>query len=144
MDTTTDSRMHDLSAYTPYANPPGYPEGKVIGALDRSAVGAAVTELRASGVSATRVTVATTDDVTGLEAHLTRGGLAGTLGRFVFSLGGELDAMKWIRQELARDRVLIFVTVEGNDARNQVRDIVHHHGSHGLKYFGRWTITSLA
>jgi hypothetical protein len=117
-------------------------EGKVIGALDPSAVEAATAGLVAAGFPADHIEVVTADDLETLEAPLDRPGLAGLASRFVLSLGDDLDEIEQLRQELADGSHVIGVPVEGDDATQRVRDILRGHGARGITHFGRWTITT--
>lgn len=121
---------------------PGSPEGKVIAAVAPSAVDAAMTALEAAGFAADQIDLVTPADLEHLESPLDRPGFGGLVGRFVLSLGDDLDEIEAMREELAAGDVLIGVQVEGHEAVLQVRDILLEHGGHGIIHFGRWTITT--
>jgi hypothetical protein len=116
--------------------------GKVAGALDPTAVDTVTAALTTAGFDADQIEVAA-EDIEGLQTPLNRAGLAGFIGRFLLSIGDDLEELERARQELAAGHTVIMVTVAGDDERGHVRDILRDHGGHGIRYFGNWTITSL-
>jgi hypothetical protein len=122
---------------------PRYPEGKVVGALEPAAVGAATEALIAAGLAADQIGVTTAADVEGLERPMVHSGLAGLVGRLLLSTGADLEVMEEARQELLAGHALVSVPVEGDEVMHRVRDILRDHGGHSIQFFGRWTITSL-
>jgi hypothetical protein len=131
------------STSAPSAKHEGQPTGSVIGALDAEAVDVVTAALTAAGFPDDQITVVSAGDVEGMETPLNRSGLRGLVGRFVLSLGDDLDDLEQMRQELAAGHVLVFVPVEGDDERLRVRDILRDHGGHSIRHYGHWTITSL-
>jgi hypothetical protein len=120
----------------------GSPEGMVIGAFAPDAVESVTAALVAAGFAADQIDVMTADDLQDLDAPIDRPGLAGALGRFLLSLGDDLDELEKARQELANGHVLIGVPAMGSDIIHRVRDVMRDNGGHGITHFGRWAITT--
>jgi hypothetical protein len=121
----------------------GNAKGSVFGAVDAKAVDNVAAALTAAGYGNDQVEVVHASDVEGMETPLNRAGLRGLVGRFVLSLGDDLDQLEQIRQELAAGHVLVMVNVEKDEDRMRVRDILREHGGHSIRHYGHWTITSL-
>jgi hypothetical protein len=120
----------------------GSPEGMIIGAFAPDAVASVTAALVAAGFAADQVEVMTAADLERLESQIDRRGLGGALGRFLLSLGDDLDELEKARQELASGHVLIGVPAMGSDTIHHVRDVMRDNGGHGITHFGRWAITT--
>ena len=123
---------------------PGSPEGKVIGAVNPSAVETVTSALAEAGFLADQIDIVTSDDVDELEIPINRPGFSGLINRFLFSMGDDLDEIERARQELTAGHVLVGVPVSGDEAMHRAGKIMRDSGSHWVTHFGRWTITSLA
>jgi len=119
----------------------GSPEGKIIGAFEPAAIDKLIPALVENGFAEDTIDVVTPDDIPHLNAPIDRQGFTGTIARFVFSLGDELNELEQMRNELASGHVLVGVPVEGEEATQRVRTIMREQGGHGIVSFGRWTIT---
>lgn len=119
----------------------GPPDGKVIAAVAPEKKDALVAALAAAGYDGGRIDVVTNEDLNELDSPIDRSGLPGLVHRFLFSLGGELDEIEKMRQELAGGHVLIGVPVESEEAARSTAAIMRDNGGHGISHFGRWTIT---
>ncbi len=120
-----------------------YPVGKVVGALQPGSVEAVTAALADAGFAADQIEVVTAATVTGLLTPLDRTGPPGFVGRFLLSMGDDLDELETARQELDDGHTLIFVPIPGAEARQRARDVLRDHGGHAIRYFGHWTITPL-
>jgi hypothetical protein len=121
---------------------PGSPQGKVIGAVEPVQVEATTAALVAAGFPAVQIDVVTADALAEIEAPLDRPGIGGLVGRFLLSMGDDLDELERFRDELEVGHVLVGVPAQGDEAVHRVRDILREHGGHGIVYYGRWTITT--
>ncbi len=118
------------------------PEGMVIGAFAPDAVELVTAALVAAGFAADQVDLMTADDLQNLDTPINRPGLTGSLGRFLLSLGDDLDELEKARQELASGHVLVGVPAMGSESIHRARDAMREHGGHGITHFGRWAITT--
>jgi hypothetical protein len=114
----------------------------VIGAFAPDAVELVTAALVAAGFAADQVDLMTADDLQNLDTPINRPGLTGSLGRFLLSLGDDLDELEKARQELASGHVLVGVPAMGSESIHRVRDAMREHGGHGITHFGRWAITT--
>jgi hypothetical protein len=115
----------------------------VVGAMDAEAVSLVTAALTEAGFAEDQIQIMTAADVEGMESPLDRTGIRGLVGRFLLSLGDDLDEVEQMRQELAAGHVLVFVPVEGDEERERVRGIFRDHGGHSIRHYGHWTITPL-
>jgi hypothetical protein len=122
---------------------PGSPEGKVIGAVNPSAIETVTAALVAAGFATDQIDVVTSDEIDELDIPINRPGLTGLVNRFLFSMGDELDEIERARQELAAGQVLVGVPVGSDEAMHRAGKIMRDNGSHWVTHFGRSTITSL-
>ena len=120
----------------------GSPEGMVIGAFAPDAVESVTAALVAAGFAADQIDVMTADDLQNLAARIDRPGPVGALGRFLLSLGDDLDELEKARQELASGHVLIGVPAMGSEIIHRVRDVMRDNGGHSIIHYGRWAITT--
>jgi hypothetical protein len=120
----------------------GSPEGMVIGAFAPDAVESVTAALVAAGFAAEQIDVMTADDLQNLAARIDRPGPVGALGRFLLSLGDDLDELEMARQELASGHVLIGVPAMGSEIIHRVRDVMRDNGGHSIIHYGRWAITT--
>ena len=120
-----------------------YPEGRVIGALAPTVVESVTVAVTTAKIPADQIDVITAADTEGPLTPLNRAGVAGFAGRFLLSLGDDLDELERAGQELAFGHVIVTVPVEGEDELHRVYAVLRDHGGHALTHFGRWTITSL-
>jgi hypothetical protein len=121
----------------------GPPDGKVIAAVAPEKKDALVAALAAAGYDGDRVDVVTSEDLEDLDSPIDRKGLPGLVHRFIFSLGGELDEIEKMRQELAGGHILVGVPVDSEDAARSTAAVMRANGGHAIAHFGRWTITDL-
>jgi hypothetical protein len=136
---------HDPQDRTPPAPGPGrrpFPLHKVAAAIaptDRDGVVAALEE---AGFARDRIEVVTSEDVSDLDEPIGGSGIRGFLTRFSLSLGDELDEIEQARRELTYGHALILVMVDGMAEQDRAHAVLHEHGGHAMRYFGRWAITS--
>jgi hypothetical protein len=119
----------------------GSPEGKIIGAFEPSALDGLIPALVEAGFAEDQIDVVTAEDIPHLDAPIDRHGFTGTIARFFFSLGDELDELEQMRYELRSGHILVGVPVHGDEAVQSVRVIMRERGGHGIVSFGRWTVT---
>ena len=122
----------------------GSPEGKVVGALEPTAVDGLVAALEAAGFPAAQIDVITADELDDLDSPREQTGIGGLVERFLFSVGNDLTEIERMRTELADGHVLVGVAVTDEAMTHRVRDLMREHGGHGITHFGRWTIRSFA
>jgi hypothetical protein len=136
---------HDPQARTPPAPGPGrrpFPLHKVAAAIapaDRDGVIAALEE---AGFARDRIEVVTAEDVSDLDEPIGGSGIRGFLTRFSLSLGDELDEIEQARRELSYGHALVLVMVDGMAEQERAHTVLHEHGGHAMRYFGRWAITT--
>jgi hypothetical protein len=142
----TEAQMdNDPQDRTPPAPGPGrrpFPLHKVAAAIaptDRDGVVAALEE---AGFARDRIEVVTSEDVSDLDEPIGGSGIRGFLTRFSLSLGDELDEIEQARRELTYGHALILVMVDGMAEQDRAHAVLHEHGGHAMRYFGRWAITS--
>jgi hypothetical protein len=121
---------------------PQYPLHKVVAAVARTETDRVVTALVDADFAREQIEVVTPDEVSGLDQPVGGSGIRGFLTRFNLSLGDDLDEVDLARQELTYGDALIMVLVHDNTERDRARVVLHEHGGHAMRYFGRWTITS--
>ena len=97
--------------------------------------------LVAAGVAEDQVDIVTPEDAPHFDASIDRQGFTGTLTRFIFSLGDDLDELEQLRAELRSGSVLVGVPVQGEAAIQHIHLIMREQGGHSIVSFGRWTIT---
>jgi len=119
----------------------GSPEGKIVGAFEPSVLGTLISALVEAGFAEDTIDVVTAEDIPQLDAPIDRQGFAGTIARFFFSLGDELNELEQMREELRSGHILVGVPVHGEDATRRVRALMREQGGHGIVSFGRWTVT---
>jgi hypothetical protein len=119
-----------------------YPLHKIVAAVARDQADTVATALADAGFAQDRVEVVTADDVSGLDQPVGGSGIRGFLTRFNLSLGDDLDEIDIAREELTYGDALIMVLVHDNAERDRARAVLHEHGGHAMRYFGRWAITS--
>jgi hypothetical protein len=142
----TEAQMdNDPQDRTPPAPGPGrrpFPLHKVAAAIaptDRDGVVAALEE---AGFARDRIEVVTSEDVSDLDEPIGGSGIRGFLTRFSLSLGDELDEIEQARRELTYGHALVLVMVDGMAEQERAHAVLHEHGGHAMRYFGRWAITS--
>jgi hypothetical protein len=121
-----------------------YPEGKVAGIMSASDVDAATAALREAGFAASQVETITAADIAGIETPIERGGLPGIIETFLLSLGDHIGELERMRRALEGGRTVVAVIVDGDDAKQRAAGILKDHGSDRVKYFGKWSIETLA
>jgi hypothetical protein len=137
-----DNEPHDRK---PRAHGPGgrpYPLHKVAAAMPRDMTDGVVTALEEAGFARDRIEVVTGEDVSDLDQPIGGLGIRGFLTRFSLSLGDDLDEIEQARSELTYGHALVLVMVDGMDEQQRAHDVLHEHGGHSIRYFGRWAITS--
>ena len=130
---------------TPPARGPGhgpFPLHKVAAAIDRNQKDVVVAALTDAGFAPDRIEVVTAEDVSDLDEPIGGSGIRGFLRRFSLSLGDELDEIEQARQELTYGHALVLVMVNGMAEQDRAHALLHEHGGHAMRYFGRWAITS--
>jgi len=115
---------------------------KVAAAIPRDTTDGVVTALEDAGFSRDRIEVVTAEDVSDLDEPVGGSGVRGFLTRFSLSLGDNLDEINRARQELAFGHALVLVMVDGMAEQDRAHAVLHEHGGHAMRYFGRWAITS--
>jgi hypothetical protein len=119
-----------------------YPLHKVAAALAREQTDGVVAALTDAGFAPDRIEVVTADDVPGLDEPIGGSGIRGFLTRFSLSLGDDLDEFEQARQELKFGHALVLVMVDGMTEQERAHTVLHEHGGHAMRYFGRWAITT--
>jgi hypothetical protein len=121
-----------------------YPEGKVAGVVDAADVDAAIAALREAGLAADRIELITAADVKDIQTPIEKGGLPGLIDAFLLSLGDHIPELERMRRDLEAGRTIVTVSVDDDATKRQAAGILEDHGSHRVKYFGRWTVETLA
>lgn len=121
----------------------GPPDGKVIGAIEPTAVGVVIVALAGAGFPADQIDVVTAADLETIGGPFEQDGLRGFIERFLLSLGEELTAGEELRRMASAGHTLIGVPVEGDEAMHRAAKVLRDHGAHEVTHFGRWTITTL-
>ena len=119
-----------------------YPLHKVVAAVPRDQTDGVVTALEEAGFARDRIEVVTKEDVPDLDVPIGGTGIRGLLTRFSLSLGDDLDELEQARQELMYGHTLVLVMVDGMAEQERAHAVLHEHGGHAMRYFGRWAITS--
>jgi hypothetical protein len=121
-----------------------YPLHKIVAAVEAGATDGVIAALTDAGFARDRIEIVTSRDVPGLDEPVGGSGLHGFLTRLNLSAGDDLDALDQARRELAHGHALALVSVHDDAERDRVHTILREHGGHAMRYFGRWTITTLA
>jgi hypothetical protein len=119
-----------------------FPLHKVAAAIDRNQTDGVVAALTDAGFASDQIEVVTAEDVSDLDEPIGGSGIRGFLRRFSLSLGDELDEIEQARQELSYGHALILVMVNGMAEQDRAHALLHEHGGHAMRYFGRWATTS--
>jgi hypothetical protein len=119
-----------------------FPQHKVAAALAPDMTAGVVTALEDAGFAPDRIEVVTAADVSDLDEPIGGSGIRGFLTRFSLSLGDELDEIEQARHELTHGHTLILVMVDGMTEQERAHAVLHEHGGHSMRYFGRWAITT--
>ena len=138
-----DNDSHDRK---PPAAGPGrrpFPTHKVAAALTPDMTAGVVTALEDAGFARDRIEVVTAEDVSDLAEPIGGSGIRGFLTRFSLSLGDDLDEIDQARRELTYGHALILVMVHGMAEQDRAHAVLREHGGHSIRYFGRWTVTTL-
>jgi hypothetical protein len=122
---------------------PPYPLHKIVSAVEPAETDGVVGALNDAGFARDRIEIVTAGDVPGLDEPIGGSGLRGFLTRLNLSAGDDLDAIDQARSELLHGHPLVLVSVHDNAERNRAHAILREHGGHAMRYFGRWTITTL-
>ncbi len=120
-----------------------YPLHKLVAALDPSQTTPVLAALGDAGFGGDRIDVVTADEIQGLREPIGGFGLPGLLTRLRLSVGDDLDEVEVMRRELVHGHALVHVLVHGDDEMERARAILHDHGGHAMRYFGRWTIATI-
>ena len=130
---------------TPPAPGPGrrpYPLHKVAAAIAPDMTDGVVAALVDAGFASDRIEVVTSEDVADLDEPIGGSGIRGFLTRFNLSLGDDLDQVEQARRELTYGHALVLVMVDGMAEQERAHAVLHEHGGHSMRYFGRWAITT--
>lgn len=73
-----------------------------------------------------------------------RGGLLGTLGRWLGALGPEAGLARHYRRELARGHALILTRHMSRAAAHDIHERLHGSGGRCMQHYGRFSVTYLA
>ena len=120
-----------------------YPTNRVIGAVDRAALGAVVPELIDAGFAPVGI-LAGEAGLRRLRETAGGGGLAGLLRRLAMSAGGNLDYVRRAEDDLRGGRALVDVEVDNDAQKALARDVLLRHGGHRIVYFAPWALETLA
>jgi hypothetical protein len=137
-----DNDTHDRKPPAPGPGGRPFPQHKVAAALAPDMTAGVVTALEGAGFAPDRIEVVTAADVSDLDEPIGGSGIRGFLTRFSLSLGDELDEIEQARHELSHGHTLILVMVDGMTEQDRAHAILHEHGGHSMRYFGRWTTTT--
>jgi hypothetical protein len=135
-----DNEPQDRKPPAPGPGRRPYPLHKVAAAMPRDMTDGVVSALEDAGFARDRIEVATGEDVSDLDQPIGGSGIRGFLTRFSLSLGDDLDQIEQARSELSYGHALVLVMVDGMAEQQRAHDILHEHGGHSIRYFGRWTI----
>ena len=138
-----DDESRDRTPPAPGRGRPPYPLHKIVAAVARDESDPVVAALTDAGFGRDRIEVITADDGSGLEQPVGGSGIRGFLARFNLSLGDDLDEIDIAREELTYGDALIMVLVRDNLEQDCAHTVLLEHGGHSMRYFGRWTITTL-
>jgi len=114
----------------------------VAAAVDRNETDGVVAALTEAGFPPDRIEVVTAEDVSDLDEPIGGSGIRGFLTRFSLSLGDDLDEIERARQELTYGHALVLVMVDGMAEQDRAHAVLHEHGGHAMRYFGRWAVTT--
>ena len=137
-----DNDSHDRKSPAPGPGRRPFPLHKVAAAIARDMTDGVVTALNDAGFTPDRVEVVTAEDVSDLDEPIGGSGIRGFLTRFSLSLGDDLDEIEQARRELTYGHALVLVMVDGMAEQERAHAVLHEHGGHAMRYFGRWAITS--
>ena len=138
-----DNEPRDRTSSAPGRRRPPYPLHKIVAAVARDETDGVINALADAGFARDRIDIVTAEDVPGLDGPVGGSGLRGLLTRLNLSIGGDLDELEQARQELMYGHTLILVLVHGDAEQDQAHAVLRQHGGHAMRYFGRWTITTL-
>lgn len=139
----TNERQERTSHAAGGHQPPPYPLHKVLAAVARAERDGVITELEAAGFARDKIEEFNSEDVPDLDQPVGGTGVGGFLHRLGLATGGDLDGIQEAQRELTYGHTLILVLVDSDAERDRAHAILREHGGHSMKYFGKWTITTL-
>jgi hypothetical protein len=122
---------------------PPYPVHMAAAAVEPAETDRAVAGLGDAGFARDRIYVVNAADVPDRDEPIGGSGVRGILTRFGLSLGDDLDAAQLARGELEAGYALILVEIHGDTEQARAHDVLRRHGGHDMRYYGRWTVTTL-
>lgn len=125
------------------ARRPPHPRHLAAAAVEPAETDGTVAGLGGAGFAHDRIYVVTAQDVPDRDEPIGGSGVHGLLTRFGMSLGDNLDVAHLARRELEAGYALVLVEVHGDAEQAQAHDVLRRHGGHAMRYFGRWTVTTL-
>jgi hypothetical protein len=120
-----------------------YPRHMAAAAVEPAEAEEAVAGLGGAGFARDRIYLVTAEDVPDRDGPIGGAGVRGLLTRFGWSLGDNLDVAHLARRELAAGHTLVMVEIHGDAEQGRAHDVLRRHGGHTMRYFGRWTVTTL-
>jgi hypothetical protein len=137
-----DNDSHDRKTPAPGPGRRPFPTHKVAAAMTPDMIDGVVTALEDAGFARDRIEVVTAEDVSDLDEPIGGSGIRGFLTRFSLSIGDDLDEIEQARRELTYGHALVLVMVDGMAEQERAHAVLHEHGGHAMRYFGRWAITT--
>ena len=119
------------------------PRFKVVAAIEPVETDRVIDELGNSGFARERIDVVTAEDMQAQNEPIGGTGVRGFLTRLGLSLGADLEEYELAGRELASGHSLVMVEAHGDAEQKRAHDVLRQHGGHNMRYFGRWTITTL-
>jgi hypothetical protein len=116
---------------------------QIVAAVERAETDRVIAELGDAGFDSDRIYVITAEDMQALDEQVGGSGLRGFLRRLNLSLGADLDEFEQAERELEYGHALVMVGIQGDEEQDRAYDVLRMRGGHGIRYYGRWTITEL-
>ena len=138
-----DSTGWDASRYYPPDGGLHYRAHSVIATVPPEEVEAAVTEVLGLGIDHEAITVVPADRYEDF-AVLTRHGFRGFIDRLVANLGGDLDLVRALAEDMGRGRLLLGIAVgDDHERRLHVATVFKGHRGRRVTYLGPRAIVAL-
>jgi regulator of RNase E activity RraB len=116
---------------------------QIVAAVERAETDRVVAELGDAGFDPDRIYIITAEDMQALDESISGTGVRGFLRRLNLSLGDELDEYEQAERELEYGHALVMVGIQSDAEQDRAYDVLRRRGGHGIRYYGRWTITAL-
>lgn len=134
----------ELTAYYPPAGTLHYPTDSVLGAVNLDRAVELIDALKALGIADDGIMVLTDDRRDDFSLPVDGGGVRGAVKRALADMGGDLDLLRAVRDELRPDRGLVRADLNGNSyLRSRVADAYWRHGGSNVNYLSQITIETM-